>query len=378
MRFLFDWQRVAPANRVRGAEALAGVLGQLEGFQAAAGAWESEILPSRVSDYGINWLDDLCRSGRLVWCRLAGRSRAAGGPLRSTQIVLLPRKQLSLWRACLGQAPAAEPSPRAERLRQVLASQGALFFDELQEEAHLLRSELEDSLGELVSLGLANADSFAGLRSLLLPAAKRSQNQRRARRALANMQDAGRWALLRAPSEAPAAANSIGTEALEHVARSLLRRYGVVCWRLLAREADWLPPWRELLRVYHRLEARGEIRGGRFVAGVAGEQFALPEALGLLREVRKRPANGGLIGLSGCDPLNLIGTLLPGNKVPALVGNRLLYRDGVPVATLVAGKTTLLHEADAFTAGEWRAALIRQTGMPATPGHGPQRVGTQP
>ncbi|MDX1369605.1 MAG: DEAD/DEAH box helicase, partial [Pseudomonas sp.] len=135
MRFLFDWQRVAPANRVRGAEALAGILGQLEGFQAAAGAWESEILPSRVSDYGINWLDDLCRSGRLVWCRLAGRSRAAGGPLRSTPIVLLPRKQLGLWRACLGQAPAAEPSPRAERLRQVLASQGALFFDELQEQA---------------------------------------------------------------------------------------------------------------------------------------------------------------------------------------------------------------------------------------------------
>ncbi|WP_218570780.1 DEAD/DEAH box helicase [Pseudomonas sp. SJZ079] len=376
MRFLFDWQRVAPANRVRGAEALAGVLGQLEGFQAAAGAWESELLPSRVSDYGINWLDDLCRSGRLVWCRLAGRSRSAGGPLRSTPIVLLPRKSLGLWRACLVDAPPAELSAKAERLRQVLTSQGALFFDELQDEARLLRSELEDSLGELVALGLANADSFAGLRSLLLPAAKRSQQQRRARRALANMQDAGRWALLRAPSEAQATANSSSAETLEHVARTLLRRYGVVCWRLLAREADWLPPWRELLRVYHRLEARGEIRGGRFVAGVAGEQFALPEALGLLREVRKRPADGSLVSLSGCDPLNLIGTLLPGNKVPALSGNRLLYRDGVPVASLIAGKTTLLQEVDAFTAGEWQAALIRQTGLPAVPGHGPQRVGT--
>ncbi|WP_372876533.1 DEAD/DEAH box helicase, partial [Pseudomonas sp.] len=329
MRFLFDWQRVAPANRVRGAEALAGVLGQLEGFQAAAGAWESEILPSRVSDYGINWLDDLCRSGRLVWCRLAGRSRAAGGPLRSTPIVLLPRKQLGQWRACLGQAPAAEPSPRAERLRQVLASQGALFFDELQEQAHLLRSELEDCLGELVALGLANADSFAGLRSLLLPAAKRSQQKRRAHRALANMQDAGRWALLRGRGEQ--AESTPNAEALEHVARTLLRRYGVVCWRLLEREADWLPSWRELLRVYQRLEARGEIRGGRFVASVVGEQFALPEAVALLREVRKRPADGSLIGLSACDPLNLVGTLLPGSKVPALAGNRLLYRDGVPV-----------------------------------------------
>jgi ATP-dependent helicase Lhr and Lhr-like helicase len=376
MRFLFDWQRVAPKNRVRGAEALAGVLGQLEGFQAAAGAWESEILPSRVSDYGINWLDDLCRSGRLVWCRLAGRNRTSGGPLRSTPIVLLPRKHLSLWRACLGETPTAEPSPRAERLRQVLASQGALFFDELQDEAHLLRSELEDCLGELVALGLANADSFAGLRSLLLPAAKRSQQKRHAHRALANMQDAGRWALLRGRGEE--ADSKPSAEALEHIARTLLRRYGVVCWRLLEREADWLPSWRELLRVYQRLEARGEIRGGRFVAGVVGEQFALPEAVALLREVRKRPSDGSLISLSACDPLNLLGTLLPGSKVPALAGNRLLYRDGVPVASLIAGKTQLLQQADTFTAGEWQAALIRQPGLPAPASQHPHRAGLRP
>ncbi|MEX6500819.1 DEAD/DEAH box helicase [Pseudomonas zhanjiangensis] len=369
MRFLFDWQRIAPDLRVRGGEALAGVLGQLEGFQAAAGAWESELLPSRVADYGINWLDDLCRSGRLVWCRLAGlnlagRRRSAGGPLRSTPIVLLPRKHLRLWRACLGEAAPSEPSARAERVRQVLASQGALFFDELQDEAHLLRSELEDALGELVSLGLVHADSFAGLRSLLLPAAKRSQQQRRARRALANMQDAGRWALLRGRGEE--APGKIDAEVLEHVARTLLRRYGVVCWRLLAREADWLPPWRELLRVYQRLEARGEIRGGRFVAGLVGEQFALPEAVGLLREVRKRSADGSLVAVSASDPLNLVGTLLPGSKVPALPGNRLLYRDGVPVASLVAGKVQLLQETDAFTAGQWQAALLRTpTAAPA-------------
>ena len=376
MRFLFDWQRVAPNNRVRGAEALAGVLGQLEGFQAAAGAWEGEILPSRVSDYGINWLDDLCRSGRLVWCRLAGRNRSSGGPLRSTPIVLLPRKSLGLWRTCLGETPVAEPSPRAERLRQVLASQGALFFDELQDEAHLLRSELEDCLGELVALGLANADSFAGLRSLLLPAAKRSQQKRHAHRALANMQDAGRWALLRARSEE--AESKPNADALEHIARTLLRRYGVVCWRLLEREADWLPSWRELLRVYQRLEARGEIRGGRFVAGVVGEQFALPEAVALLREVRKRPGDGTLVSLSACDPLNLLGTLLPGNKVPAVAGNRLLYRDGVPVASLIAGKIQLLQQADTFTAGEWQAALIRQPGLATPTSQRAHRVGSQP
>jgi ATP-dependent Lhr-like helicase len=240
----------------------------------------------------------------------------------------------------------------------VLASQGALFFDELQDEAHLLRSELEDALGELVALGLANADSFAGLRSLLLPAAKRSQQKRHAHRALANMQDAGRWALLRGNGE-----HAANAEALEHIARTLLRRYGVVCWRLLEREADWLPTWRELLRVYQRLEARGEIRGGRFVAGVVGEQFALPEAVALLREVRKRPSDGTLVSLSACDPLNLLGTLLPGNKVPAVAGNRLLYRDGVPVASLIAGKIQLLQQADTFTAGEWQTALIRQPGL---------------
>ena len=314
---------------------------------------------------------------RLVWCRLAGRSRAAGGPLRSTPIVLLPRKSLGLWRACQGDTPAAEPSPRAERVRQVLASQGALFFDELQDEAHLLRSELEDALGELVSLGLAHADSFAGLRSLLLPAAKRSQQQRRARRALANMQDAGRWALLRGSGE-PQVDHARHGEAVEQVARTLLRRYGVVCWRLLAREADWLPAWRGLLRVYQRLEARGEIRGGRFIAGVVGEQFALPEAVALLREVRRRPLDGSLVSLSACDPLNLLGTLLPGSKVPALAGNRLLYRDGVPVASLVAGRSQLLTEADTFTAGQWQAALIRQTGTPPPSGRDSHRIGSQP
>ncbi|MCY1279195.1 DEAD/H associated [compost metagenome] len=358
MRFLFDWQRVAPSAQVRGAEALATVLGQLEGYEAAAGAWESEILPSRVADYGINWLDDLCRAGRLVWCRLGGRGKVAAGPVRSTPILLLPRKSLGLWRACLQDAPTPEPSPRAERVHQVLASQGALFFDELMDEAHLLRSELEDCLGELVALGLANADSFAGLRSLLLPAARRSRHDRRARLTLANMQDAGRWALLRGKAEE--GNGKVPTESLEHVARTLLRRYGVVGWRLLEREAGWLPPWRDLLRVYHRLEARGEIRGGRFVAGVSGEQFALPEAVGLLREVRKRPLDGSLVSLAACDPLNLLGTMLNGSKVPAVLGNRLLFRDGVPVATLVAGKVHLLQDADPATAHEWRAALIRQ------------------
>jgi ATP-dependent Lhr-like helicase len=141
--------------------------------------------------------------------------------------------------------------------------------------------------------------------------------------------------------------------AIEYVARVLLQRYGVVFWRLLAREADWLPPWRDLLRVYRRLEARGEIRGGRFVAGFSGEQFALPEAVGLLRETRRRPPSEQWISLSGADPLNLIGILTPGARLAALTDNRLIYRDGVPVAMLSAGKVEFLTTLDAK--GQWEA-----------------------
>ncbi len=350
MRFLADWQHLSAGTRMQGREALGTLVEQLEGFQAAATAWESDLLPARLKDYGSTWLDELCRSGRIVWTRLSGRLKASGGPVRGTPIVLLPRRQLGAWHALASDAPAPELSSRAQRVFDCLQTHGALFFDELQHDAHLLRSELEDALGELVAVGLANADSFAGLRALLTPASKRSRTARRTRGGafIGGMADAGRWALVRKPAEAEETTgrSSFSAEALEHIARVLLRRYGVVFWRLLAREADWLPPWRELLRVYHRLEARGEIRGGRFVAGVAGEQFALPEALALLREVRKRPLAGELLAVSAVDPLNQLGTLLPGSKVPALPGNRILYRDGVPLAVLVAGKPQWLLELD--------------------------------
>jgi len=351
MRFLGDWQHLSAATRMQGREALATVVEQLEGFQAAAAAWEADLLPARLKDYGGTWLDELCRSGRIVWTRLAARSKASGGPVRGTPIVLLPRRRMNVWHALAAEAPASELSSRAQRVFGCLQAQGALFFDELQHEAHLLRAELEDALGELVAVGLVNADSFAGLRALLAPSSKRSRTARRTRGGafIGGMDDAGRWALVRKSGGADAGTNgraSFDPETLEHIARVLLRRYGVVFWRLLAREAEWLPPWRDLLRVYHRLEARGEIRGGRFVAAVAGEQFALPEALGLLREVRNRPVSGELLAVSAVDPLNQIGTLLPGTKVPALAANRILFRDGVPVAVLVAGKPQWLVELD--------------------------------
>lgn len=352
MRFLFDWQHLSEATRMQGRDALGTVVEQLEGFQAAAGAWESDLLPARLKDYGGTWLDELCRSGRIVWTRLAGRIKASSGPVRGTPIVLLPRRQLAAWYALASDAPEPELTSRAQRVFETLRGQGALFFDELQQDARLLRSELEDALGELVAVGLVNADSFAGLRALLAPASKRSRSTRQSRGGalIGGMADAGRWALVRkgmpAPVETSARRPALDPEALEHIAMTLLRRYGVVFWRLLDREADWLPPWRELLRVYHRLEARGDIRGGRFVAGIPGEQFALPEAVGLLREVRKRSLAGEMIAVSAVDPLNQVGTLLPGERVPAVPGNRILYRDGVPLALLIAGKPQLLAALD--------------------------------
>jgi ATP-dependent Lhr-like helicase len=234
----------------------------------------------------------------------------------------------------------------------------------------LLRSQLEEALAELVAVGLVSSDSFGGLRALLVPSGERrpiASGRRRRRTVKFGMEAAGRWALARRPRkpETPAQAKAFEQEATEHVARALLRRYGVVFWRLLEREAAWLPPWRDLLRVFRRLESRGEIRGGRFVAGFTGEQFALPDAVGMLREVRRQPDAGALISLSGADPLNLVGILTPGPRLAALSGNRLLYRDGVPIAVLAAGHVQFLETLDAAT--EWQAhkALLRAGPAPS-------------
>ena len=213
------------------------------------------------------------------------------------------------------------------------------------------------------------SDSFGGLRALLVPSDRRPGGGRRRRRALMfGMEDAGRWALAhraRPPQPGPQA----GPEAVEHVARRLLLRYGVVFWRLLEREADWLPPWRDLLRVYRRLEARGEIRGGRFVAGFSGEQFALPDAIGALREMRRKPAADAWVSVSGADPLNLVGILTPGPRLAALTGNRVLYRDGLPVALLAGGEVQFLDAAGRRhrVAGAQGAAARRRAGAADRP-----------
>ncbi len=367
MRFLFDWQHLSDDTRLQGSDALPQALSQLEGFEAPAGAWENELLAARVQDYSPLWLDEMCRAGKIVWTRVGAPPSANGGPVRSTPLVLLPRRQLALWHALPAVPGEVEVSPRAARVLEQLRRHGAMFYDELAHEARLLPAELETVLGELVATGLVNADSYAGLRAMLVPANKRNTMDRRRRRGAApTMEEAGRWALVRqadgvtvkerfsdvagaaVDSSADAAARPAVIQAgrrprtdaptLEHIAMVLLRRYGVMFWKLLEREASWLPSWRELLPVYHRLEARGEIRGGRFVAGLSGEQFALPEAIPLLREMRRRPHDASLVAISAVDPLNLCGTVLAGDKVPAIAGNRVLFRDGVAVATQVAGK----------------------------------------
>ncbi|HVU82783.1 MAG TPA: DEAD/DEAH box helicase [Rhodanobacteraceae bacterium] len=367
MRFLMDWQHVSPESRLRGPDALAAVLSQLEGFEAAAGAWESQLLPARVAGYDIAWLDALCGAGRIAWTRLrASAGGAHASPVRASPIVLLPRKQLATWNAVGAQTAAESPalSSRAQAVVEFLAQHGASFFGEIADGTRLLKVELEDALGELVGAGMVGADSFAGLRALLRPASKRNHPRRRrlARHLLNGIEDAGRWSLIR--RSAASAADAQG-EAVEHLARVLLRRWGVVFWKLLQREATWLPPWRELRRVYQRLEARGEIRGGRFVEGVVGEQFALPEAVEALRRVRKREHDSAFIAISGADPLNLVGGVLPGAKVPALATSRIVYRDGLPVAVQLAGEVTLLQALEPDDECRMRAALRARGQAPA-------------
>jgi ATP-dependent Lhr-like helicase len=366
MRFLIDWQHVSPETHLRGPDSLAAVLSQLEGFEAAAGAWESQLLPARVAGYDIAWLDALCGAGRIAWTRLrASAGGAHASPVRASPIVLLPRKQLPTWNAVGAQANPEPPalSSRAHSVVEFLARHGASFFGEIADGTRLLKVELEDALGELVGAGMVGADSFAGLRALLRPASKRNHPRQRrlARHLLNGIEDAGRWSLIR--RNAALAPDAQG-EAVEHIARVLLRRWGVVFWKLLQREAAWLPPWRELRRVYQRLEARGEIRGGRFVEGVVGEQFALPEAVEALRRVRKREHDGAFIAVSGADPLNLVGGVLPGTKVPALATSRIVYRDGLPVATQVAGEVTLLQALEADDERRMRAALRARVHAP--------------
>ena len=367
LRFLFEWQRVTPAGRMEGPDAVGAILAQLEGFEAPAGSWETEILPARISEYEPAWLDEQCLAGRFVWTRLAPRRAEAqrgAAPVRATPIVLLARRNVCTWSSLTGATDPGHLSAAAQPAAQYLADHGASFFDELASGSGLLPTQAEEALAELVALGLINSDSFAGLRALLVPAERRrpaAGGRRRRRLALFGMDAAGRWSR---SARAEPAERATQEETTEYVVRTLLKRWGVIFWRLLAREADWLPPWRDLLACCRRLEARGEIRGGRFVAGFSGEQYAAPEAIAVLREARRKSPEGHLLSVSGADPLNLVGILTPGARLPSLSGNRALYRDGVPIALFAAGEVTFLVDLPA--AGQWEARnLLLRRHVPA-------------
>jgi ATP-dependent Lhr-like helicase len=316
MRFLLHWQHVAGEDQLKGVDGLMAAIEQLEGFELAAAAWENDVLAARVADYEPEQIDRLCLSGRVAWGRLTPGSKA---PLRSSPIAVMPRENVGKWG--VEKSPMVDLSSEARAVAEALKTRGASFFHELTRTTNLLPSYVERGLAELAGAGIATADSFAGLRALLAPQEKRK----------ALVETAGRWSLLKSESN----------DDVEAIARTLLKRYGVVFRILLERESH-LPPWRELVRVYRRLEARGEIRGGRFVAGFGGEQFAAPDAVGRLRAVRKSEKTGELVVLSAADPLNLVGILTPEARVAAILRSRVLFQDGLPIAALEGGQLRVL------------------------------------
>ncbi|MGH8609213.1 MAG: Lhr family helicase, partial [Gammaproteobacteria bacterium] len=306
-----------------------------------------------------DWLDSLCLSGHVVWARLEPKA-TGGAPIRQTPITLLARKSLSSWRVYDQVDRQAALSGTAKRVREYLKQQGASFFQDIVEASGGIKAQVQDALGELVSAGCVSSDSFAGLRGLLAPSTKRPRlwGKRGLASVTTGLEQAGRWALIAPPPRSGPTADEKPLRD-ELIARALLRRYGVVFRRLLLREH--LPlPWRDLLTIYRLLEARGEIRGGRFISSASGEHFALPEAVSSLRALRREQLPGDLVSVSAADPLNLVGILTPGPRVAAFASNRILYRDGVPVALQLGREVQFIAPLEGNTEWELRTALVRK------------------
>jgi ATP-dependent Lhr-like helicase len=291
-RFLAAWQHATPERQLEGPQGTYEVIQQLAGFEAPAAEWERSILPARVRNYRRSFLDDLTLSGRVAWGRLWS---AGAAPVRTTPLCLLPRDDLDGWLGLAGVAGAEDLVGGTGEVYRLLKERGAQFAQDLQRRARLLPEHFEGALGELITRGLVSSDSYAGLRALVVTPAQRRYA----------MPSAGRWSLFRDEELDP--------PPHEELCRALLRRTGVVFKRTQAREK--LPvPWRELHRTFRHLELRGEVRGGRFVSGFSGEQFALPEAIRLMRKVRKIEDPRAL-SVSAADPLNYQGILTPAEKV---------------------------------------------------------------
>ena len=352
MRFLFEWQHLTPSSRLSGVEGLRTVVAQLDGFELAADAWDKHVLPARVSGYDPSTLDLLCYSGEAAWARLTQPPAPSppallpSRPVRATPVALFLRDHARAWRLLANVDHGnAHLSPDGVAVLRVL-ERGAQFGHAIAEAAKMSVEDVRVALSELVWAGLVASDGFAGLRLMCLPAPAQSSSAYRrtglpspvsagsgATRASAG----GRWSRIEADT---AADDRDG--AVELYARVLLQRYGIMCRRLLAREPYALP-WRELLRVYRRLEARGEIRGGRFVSGLPGEQFALPDAVAVARQVRRTKALGETVTISAADPLNLCGIIAAGERVPAIASTMIAFRDGVALPS--AAEENVTHAA---------------------------------
>jgi len=368
MQFLFQWQHVAAGSRLHGEAGLLEIIRQLAGFEAAASAWERYLLPARISKYDPALLDRLCLSGSVAWGRLTPPAYATSErdsaprrrivPTSLSPISLFPREDAEWLLRTAGNGTSALPvSPLAEDIHRFIQTRGASFFSDIVKGTGHLPSEVEQGLWELVAAGSVSADGFDNLRALLDPHRRRAEGKERTKRPRHAL---GRWSLLRQAISYQATALSPQSSALspqssppvEQVARQLLRRYGVVFRDLLQRES--LPlAWRDLLVCYRKMELRGLIRGGRFVSGFVGEQFALPEAVESLRALRRATGHAEKhqaqeIRVSAADPLNLVGLVLPGARVPAVPTNYVVFRDGVPIRT---GTVRDPDQRDRFQAG---------------------------
>jgi ATP-dependent Lhr-like helicase len=352
MRFLMQWQHVLTGSRQHGEFGLSQVIQQLAGFEAAASSWEPQLLRLRMAKYEPDLLDRLCLSGAVSWGRLSPHPKFLQegelGPRRIiatsvAPISVFPRED-SEWLMSLfhreatvsGGDPNAQLSSVAHDVQRMLDQRGASFFADLAKGTNHLPAEVENALWELVAAGVVTADGFDNLRALMDPHRRRAEGRERARRP---RYSAGRWSLLRqslGTGRGLGQSKSVWSSTTENVARQLLRRYGIVFRDLLKRES-LVQSWRDLLVLYRKLELQGEVRGGRFVTGFTGEQFALPEAVEALRVLRKNgSSNAGMeVKLSACDPLNLAGIVLPGPRVPAVPTNFLVLKDGVVVRTVI-------------------------------------------
>lgn len=351
MRFLFERHKMRAEDEQTGPDSLLYVLEQMEGYEAPAGSWELDIIPARMANYDPSWLDTLCMSGRIVWGRFNPPKSAAlrkkSGPIKSTPIVFVPRSLEHLWRKL--KMPSNNPpvlSTAARKVEGHLRRKGASFFDDIVESTGLLKSQVEAGMAELVSQGLVVSDAYAGLRALLTPQANKPPavpaNRRDLRRKAAfGIEHAGRWSLL--PDLSETEDEEVDYETLEYIIMVYMRRWGVLFRGLLDKES-FAPPWRIVVRVLRRMELRGEVRGGRFIAQVSGEQYALEDTVDALRRVHKEPKTGELISISAVDPFNLLGGILPGSKVPNITSNRILFKDGVPVAVYTKKNTAFLSD----------------------------------